>query len=53
MSRLQEQAEKWRHQCIKLKYDNDRLKKQLLLSESQNYCKICGKTLDGYVPNEK
>jgi hypothetical protein len=27
------------------------LQKKLLLSESQNYCKICGNTLDGYTPN--
>lgn len=29
-----------------------KLKKKLLLSESQNYCKICGNTLDGYKPKE-
>lgn len=50
MSRLQEQAEKWRYQCIKLKYENDKLRKQLLLAVSQNYCTICGNTLDGYKP---
>lgn len=27
-----------------------KLQKQLLLSESQNYCKTCGNILDGYVP---
>lgn len=26
------------------------LEAKLLLAISQNYCKICGKTLDGYVP---
>ena len=26
------------------------LKAKLLLAESQHYCKICGKTLDGYEP---
>lgn len=30
----------------------DRLEEQLLKSESQNYCMICGNTLDGYVPPE-
>ena len=29
MSRLQEQVEKWRSQCIKLKYENDELIEQL------------------------
>jgi len=28
-------------------------KKRIVLSEAQNYCKICGNTLDGYVPPEK
>ena len=28
------------------------LKEKLLLSESQNYCQICGNILDGYVPPE-
>lgn len=53
MSRLQEQAKKWRCRCIKLKRENDELKEQLLLSESQNYCKLCGNTLDGYIPKEE
>lgn len=34
-----------------LKDANKQLKEQLLLSESQNYCKICGHTLDGYKSN--
>lgn len=25
-------------------------KQRVILSESQNYCKICGNILDGYVP---
>lgn len=29
------------------------LQAKLLLSESQNYCKICGNTLDGYKPNKE
>lgn len=33
-----------------LQTENEKLKEQLVLSESQNYCKICGKTLDGYEP---
>lgn len=28
----------------------DELQAKLLLSESQNYCKICGNILDGYIP---
>ena len=36
-----------------LKSDLVRLNDRLLLSESQNYCKMCGKTLDGYVPKVK
>ena len=30
----------------KLEAENAKLKEQLILSESQNYCKICGKTLE-------
>ncbi len=26
------------------------LQAKVILSESQNYCKICGSTLDGYIP---
>jgi len=33
-----------------LQYQISKLEERLLLSESQNYCKICGNTLDGYVP---
>lgn len=28
----------------------DELQEKLVLAMSQNYCKICGNTLDGYVP---
>ena len=31
-----------------LEAENEKLKKQLEKSEAQNYCKICGNTLDGY-----
>ena len=34
----------------KLKVENEKLKAKLLLATSQNYCKICGNILDGYVP---
>jgi len=27
-----------------------KMNKKLLQSESQNYCKICGNILDGYIP---
>lgn len=29
------------------------LEVKVLLSESQNYCKMCGNILDGYVPPKK
>lgn len=31
----------------------DELQVKLLLSESQNYCKICGNILDGYKPKKE
>ncbi len=36
----------------KLKVENEELQAKVLLSESQNYCKICGNTLDGYKPKK-
>ena len=36
-----------------LQEEIEELKKQLRLATSQNYCKICGNTLDGYKPKEK
>lgn len=48
----QEQLSNLRNQVEELDAENERLKEQLLLSESQNYCKICGNTLDGYLPPE-
>ena len=36
-----------------LKAELAEAKKRIVLSEAQNYCKICGNTLDGYVPPEK
>ena len=35
-----------------LRKENRKLKRQLTLATSQNYCKICGNTLDGYKPKE-
>jgi len=29
---------------------NRKLQAKVILSESQNYCKICGNILDGYIP---
>ena len=37
----------------RLKTENKSLQQQLLLSESQHYCKIRGNTLDGYVPSNE
>lgn len=34
------------------KYNIVILKHAVELSEAQNYCKICGETLDGYVPDK-
>jgi len=31
----------------RLQAENAKLKEQLILSESQNYCKICGRILEG------
>lgn len=36
--------------CLRIEVNE--LKRRLLLSESQNYCKMCGNTLDGYIPIE-
>ena len=38
-----------KHQVSKLECENKKLKEQFLQASTQNYCKICGKTLDGYV----
>ena len=32
--------------------ENKRLKEKLSLAIAQDYCTICGETLDGYVPPE-
>ena len=32
--------------------DYEKLYKRFVLSMSQDYCKICGNILDGYVPKE-
>ncbi len=45
-------SEVWRAAKENLIEKNKKLKEQLLLSEAQNYCKICGNTLDGYKPKE-
>ena len=37
----------------RLHAENKKLKEQLEKSEAQNYCKICGNTLDGYKPIEE
>ncbi len=43
----------WLAKTLSITLDKiDRLTEQLLISESQNYCKICGNTLDGYKPKE-
>lgn len=36
-----------------LKVKNKELKAKLELAMSQNYCTMCGGTLDGYVPPKK
>lgn len=36
-----------------LRRDVCRLGKRLILSESQNYCKICGNTLDEHNPSKE
>lgn len=38
----------WTYQEYVNEYE--KLEAKLLLSESQNYCKICGNILDSYVP---
>lgn len=45
-----EDAEK---RCGELEEEVEVQKQQVILSESQNYCKICGNTLDGYKPKKE
>ena len=40
-------------QIEQLKTENEKLKAKLELAMSQNYCTMCGNTLDGYVPPKK
>lgn len=39
-----------RDYILELKREVEVQKQRVILSESQNYCKICGNILDGYVP---
>ena len=36
--------------CKELEKEIEVQKRRVILSESQNYCKICGNILDGYIP---
>ena len=38
------------NKASRLEDENEKLKEQLEKSEAQNYCKICGNTIDGYKP---
>ena len=37
-------------EIARLREEVKQLKEKLLLAASQNYCQMCGNTLDGYVP---
>jgi len=45
-----ENAEAYWKRIKHLEAENEKLRTRLLLAVSQNYCKVCGNTLDGYVP---
>ncbi len=48
-----ENADVYWKRIKKLEAENKKLKTKLELAMSQNYCKMCGNTLDGYVPPKK
>ncbi len=39
-----------RDYILELEHEIEVQKRRVILSESQNYCKMCGSILDGYIP---
>ena len=50
ISQMSQRIQSLETEIGRLKGKWEEAEKRVILSESQNYCKICGNTLDGYIP---